>query len=131
MPRTVNRRSPERRAERQLAADRDAVLVGELPREDDRVGLRQEHQRIVDDRLVAALEVVVAQAAVAGHVDAEDEQVALARRCCESTTASMTGTATRTAGDACTRLEHLFVEAGLAGRDLQLGLAGNAVDGAC
>ena len=69
---------------------------------DDRIGLRQEHQRIVDDRLVAAFEVVVAQAAIAGHVDAEDQQVALPRRCCESTTASMTGTATRTVGAAWT-----------------------------
>ena len=46
----------------------------------------------------------------------------------ESTTASMTGTATRTVGARLDRLEHLLVEAGLAGRDLQLGLAGDAID---
>ena len=77
MPRTVNCLSPSHGAERQLAADGEVVPVGELLREDERVGLRQEHQRIVDHRLVAALEVVVAQAAVAGHVDAEHQQVAL------------------------------------------------------
>jgi hypothetical protein len=44
-------------------------------------------------------EVVVAQAAVAGHVDAEDQQVAFARDRV-STTASITGTATRTDGAA-------------------------------
>ena len=80
MPRTVNGLSPVASVPSgSLAADGEAVLVGELLRDDDRVGLREEDQRIVDDRLVAALEVVVAQAAVAGHVDAEDQQVALAR----------------------------------------------------
>ena len=66
------------RAERQPPSHRDVIAVGEFLRQDDRVGLREKHQRIVDDRLVAALEIVVAQAAIAGHVDAEDEQVALA-----------------------------------------------------
>ena len=66
-------------AERDAAADREVVLVGELLRQDERIGLREKDQRIVDDRLVAALEIVVAQAAVAGHVDAEHQQVALAR----------------------------------------------------
>ena len=98
MPRTVNCLSPSTVPSVHAAADREVVLVGELLRQDERVGLREEHQRIVDDRVVAALEVVVAQAAVAGHVDAEDEQVALALRGCVSTTASMTGTATRTVG---------------------------------
>ena len=36
------------RAEREPAADRELVLVGELLREDDRVGLREKDQRIVD-----------------------------------------------------------------------------------
>ena len=96
MPRTVNCLLAERRAERTLAA-RPArrFLLGEFLRQDDRIRLREKHQRIVDDRFVAALEVVVAQAAIAGHVDAEDQQVALARDASESTTASMTGTATR------------------------------------
>ena len=69
-------------------------------------------------------QVVLAQAAIAGHVDAEHQQIALPgqprgrhrfddRR-----------------GHAHLRqrlhaLEHLFVEAGLAGRDLQFGRAGN------
>ena len=41
----------------------------------------------------------------------------------------MTGTATRTSRQRLHLLEHLLVEAGLAGRDLQLGLAGDAIDG--
>ena len=42
-------------------------------------GLGEEHERIVDDGFVAAFEIVVAQAAVARHVHAEHEQVALPR----------------------------------------------------
>ena len=41
----------------------------------------------------------------------------------------MTGTATRTAGSGLDFLEHVLAEAGFAGGDLQLGLAGNAIDG--
>jgi hypothetical protein len=55
------------------------VLVREFLRQDDRVGLREEDQRIVDDRLLARLEVVVAEAAIPGHVDAEDQQTSLIR----------------------------------------------------
>ena len=47
------------------------------------------------------------------------EQVALAVNPV-STTASMTGTATRTSGTRLDALEHLLGESGLAGRDLQL-----------
>ena len=65
-------------------------------REDDRVGLREEDQRIVDDVVIGRFEIVVAQAAVAGHVDAENRAGCLRPRICESTIASMTGTATRT-----------------------------------
>ena len=78
MPRTVNCFSPTIVASVSAIADVEMIPLGELPRDDDRVGLREKHQRIVDDRLVAALEVVVAQAAIAGHVDAENQQVALA-----------------------------------------------------
>ena len=42
----------------------------------------------------------------------------------------MTGTATRTVGAAWTFSSTVLVEAGFARRHLQLGLAGNAVDGA-
>ena len=80
MPRTVKAFSPSDRAERQAAARREPVPVGELLREDERIGLREKDQRVVDDGVVAALEVVVAQAAIARHVDAEHEQVALALR---------------------------------------------------
>ena len=66
------------RLQRQAAADRQTVAVGQLVRNDERVRLREKDQRIVDDGLVAAVEVVVAQTAIAGHVDAEHEQVAFA-----------------------------------------------------
>ena len=56
---------------------RDPVSLGELTRHDQRVRLRQEDERVVDDRLVGGFEVVVAKAAVAGHVDAEHQQAAL------------------------------------------------------
>ena len=64
--------------ERDFAADGEVVAVGELAGDDERIGLGEEDERIVDHVLVAVVEVVVAEAAVAGHVDAEDEEVALA-----------------------------------------------------
>ena len=104
------------------------LLLGELLRDDDRVGLREEHQRVVDDRFVAALEVVVAQAAVAGHVDAEDEQVALpldvrCRRPLRSP-APRRGPSAPPARVSSTSSP----KPGLAGRHLQLGLARDAID---
>ncbi len=65
-------------AERQPAAEsRCRFLSANSFDRDQGIRLREEHQRIVDGRVLAALEIVVAQAAVAGHVDAEHEQVAL------------------------------------------------------
>ena len=80
MPRTVNALSPTIVDNVTRSPTRRAVSIGELLRDDDRIGLREKHERIVDDGLVAALEIVVAQAAIARHVDAENQDVALARR---------------------------------------------------
>src|SRR5205085_2720246 len=82
-----------------------------------------------DNGIVAALEIVVAQAAVARHVDTEHEQAALsyeirvddgldhryrnAYRC-----------------SALHRVEHFFGKSGFCRGDLQLRLAGDAIDGA-
>ena len=44
------------------------------------LGLRKEDQRIVDYVRIAALEIVVAQAAVARHIDSQDEQLSLPRK---------------------------------------------------
>jgi hypothetical protein len=76
-PRIVNA-SPLPPCRAQAAADAQMVLTGELVRDDERVGLRQEDGRIVDHRLVAALGVMLAQAAVARHVDAEDQDAPFA-----------------------------------------------------
>ena len=46
------------------------VAFGKLRRHHERIGLRQKDQRVVDDRILGALKGIVAQAAVAGHVDA-------------------------------------------------------------
>ena len=48
MPRTVNCFSPSTVPSGRPAADRELVPVGELLRQDERVGLREEDQRIVD-----------------------------------------------------------------------------------
>ena len=61
-----------------FAADGEAVAAGELAREDQRIGLGQEDQRIVDHVLVGVFEIVIAQAAVAGHIDGQDQELALA-----------------------------------------------------
>ncbi len=118
----------ERRAERDRPVHLEAVLLGELPRHHERVGLREEDERIVDHRLVGVLDVVLAQAAIAGHVDAEDQQLALAAD------PGVHHRLDHGHGHAHGRgrlhgLQHFLVEPGLARRDLQLGLAGDAVDG--
>src|SRR5262249_16383455 len=46
------------RPQREPSAYGDAVLVCELLGQDDRIGLRQKYQRIVDDGLLSAFEVV-------------------------------------------------------------------------
>ena len=69
---------PAHRAECQLAVHAEMVLLREGSRQHDRVGLGQEDQRIVDRGFVAAVKGVVAEAAVAGHVDAEDQEAAFA-----------------------------------------------------
>ena len=46
-------------------------------------------------------------------------------------TASTTGAATATSGSDCTRSRIVFVETGGAGRDLQLGRAGDALAAVC
>ncbi len=107
----------------------NAVPVGEIPRDDDRVGLRQEDQRVVDDRLVGGVEIVVAQAAVASHVDAQHEEGALAGNLrVDGRFDDRHGDPHRWRG--LDRLEHGFVESGFAGRYLELGLARDAIDGA-
>ena len=42
-----------------------------------RIWLRQKHERIVDDFFVAAFQVIAAQAAIACHVHAKNQQISL------------------------------------------------------
>ena len=76
-PRTVNCLGPFDRLERDLAARLDVIAVGEVAGQDQGIGLRDEDQRVVDDVFVGVVEIVVAEAAVAGHIDGDDEQLAL------------------------------------------------------
>ena len=74
------------------------------------------------------IEIVVAQAAVAGHVDAKNQQAAFAGN------PRVDNRFDHRHGDAHRRrrldsLEDLFVEAGLAGAHLQLGFSGDPIDG--
>ena len=117
-----------RRPERKPAADRNAVAVGEFLGEDQRIGLREEDQRVVNGRIAPAFEVVVAQAAVARHVHAKDEQVALAGD------VRVDDDFDDRHGDPyCGRrlhdVQHVLAKARFAGRDLELGLTGDPVDG--
>ena len=102
----------------------------ELAGDDDRIRLRQKHQRIVDDGGVAALEVVLPQAPIAGHVDTEDQDVPLPRQSCPS----------RRLDDRHRHLhlwyrldpfQDLLGKPALAGVHLQLRRTRNAIDGAC
>jgi hypothetical protein len=105
-----------------------AVSIDQLFRNQERVGLRQEHQRIVDAALVIAVEIVVAETSVAGHVDAQHQQVAFSRQL---------GTDHRLDDRDCHAhrrrglhlLEDVLSKAGFASGYLQVGPAGNAIDG--
>ena len=118
---------PHHRRQRDAVADPQSVSIGELLRDDDRIGLREKHQRVVDDGLVAALEIVVAQAAIAGHVDAENQQVALAR---EARRRRRLDDRHRDLHlwNRLHALEDLLREARLTGRHLKLRGTGNAID---
>ena len=111
-----------------FAADGEVVAVGELAGEDERIGLGEEDEGIVDDVLVGVVEIVIAEAAVAGHIDGEDQELALAGE-----SGIGLGLDNRRGGtDLAERLDafqHVFGESGVAGGDLELGLAGDALDG--
>ena len=114
--------------ERHAAVERAARSASANARADhDRIRLRQEHQRIVEHRLVAGREIVLAQAAIARHVDAEDQQIALAGQPrADDRFDDRRGHAHL--GERLHALQHLFVEARFAGRDLQLRRAGDAIE---
>ena len=114
MPRTVNALSPIIVDRVSLLADAKVVPLGEFVRDDDRIGLREKHQRIVDDRLVAAFEVVLAQAAIARHIDAENQNVSLARQVRAGRRLD-DGHGDLHLGNRLHALEHLFGKSGLAG----------------
>jgi len=108
-------------------ADGERVPRGEFVGDDDRVGLSEKDERIVDDRFVAAFEIVVAQAAVAGHVHAEYQDVALtgevrSRRRLDDRNRNPDGR------NGLNLLEHLFGKTRFAGADLQLRRPGDSID---
>lgn len=117
------------RGQRERPPDRQAITIGEFLGDDDRIGLREKHQRVVDDRLVCVLEVVFAQAPIAGHVDAENQDVPLSR---QARAGRRLDDRHRDLDlrDRLHPLEHVFQKPGVTGRHLQLGRAGNAIDGA-
>ncbi len=95
-----------------------------------RIGLGEEHQRIVDVivSLAARFQIVIAQAAIARHVHAQDQQIAL------PLDARAHHRFDHRHRDAHLRhglhaLQNIFVESGFAGRDLQLRGSRDAIHG--
>ena len=107
-------------------ADREMIFLCERGGDDQRIGLGQKDQRIVDAGLVAAFDVVIAQAAVARHIDAQDQNVALPRkpRAGDSFNHRNRRTDLRNRLHA---LQNVFVESRFSGRDLQLRRARDAI----
>ena len=128
MPRTVNRRSPFDRAQLDMTADRQAVARGEPAGEHDGVRLREKHEWIVDGRVVFALEIVVSQAAVAGHVDGEDKKAALAAHVRTHHRFDHRHGHPHGSGG-LHPFEHVLGKSAFPCRHLQLGLAGDAIHG--
>ena len=79
MPRTVNCLRPSIVSRSILLLMPSRCSCGEVRRDDQRIGLRQEDEGIVDDAFLAAFKIVIAKAAVAGHVYGEDQQTARIR----------------------------------------------------
>ena len=89
--------------------------------------MREKHQRVVYDVLVTRLQIVFAQTAITGHVDAQNEHVSfslhaalnhcLNHGCCRSHFA-----------ERLHAVQHIFGKSRFARRNLQLRLAGNTVD---
>ena len=111
-----------------MTPDRQPVARGERAGQHDRVRLREEHERIVDDHIVCAFEIVVSQAAVAGHVDAENQEAALAAHAGTHDRFDHRYGDTNGPGGLHS-LEHIFGKPAFSRRHLQLGLAGNAIHG--
>ncbi len=127
MPRTVKRRSPSTVPNAIVWLTVTRRLIRELFRDDERIGLRQKHERIVDHGIVAVLEVVVAQAAIAGHVDTKDQQRALALHTAVDNGLDH-GNRDAHGRRGLDAVENLLAETGFSSSDLQLRLAGDPID---
>jgi hypothetical protein len=66
------------RVEKNLAIHFNATAGSKFPADHQRVGLGKKNKGIIDDRVVCFIHRVVAQAAVACHIDAEDKHRAFA-----------------------------------------------------
>ncbi len=94
------------------------ILARESVGYHQRIGLGEENQRIVDG-IVTRFQIVVAQAAIARHVHAQDQQVALSL---DARVHHRFDHRHRDAnlGHGLHAVQNIFVESCLAGRDLQL-----------
>ncbi len=118
-------------AHRNLRAHAQMILARVRVGDHQRIGLCKEHERIVDvivSALAARFQIVVAQAAIARHIHAQDQEIALpldagANHCFD-----------HRHRDAHFRkrlhaLQNIFIEARFAGRNLQLRGSRDAVHG--
>jgi hypothetical protein len=112
------------RLEAKRVVDRQSLARRELLGEADRVGLREEDERVVQNVLVA--EVPIADRTVPQEVDAEHHQrlLGLPRRLHDRLDDRLRG---GDAGDRAHRLHGGFGDAGLPRRDLELRLPGDLV----
>ena len=104
----------------------EVIAHRKFPRDDDAVRLRKKGQRI-RDRLVLAFHRILPHAPVAGHVHAQDEDVPLARvggphDCFDD------GNRSANARNGARLVHGRFRNAGLSGRNLQHGFAGDLVN---
>ena len=104
------------------------LRLAKVAGQDQGIGLRDEDQRVVDDVFVGVVEIVVAEAAVAGHIDGDDEQLALSLDARLDFRFDHRRRGAHLA-HGLHALQHVLVETGVAGRDLELRLAGDPVHG--
>ena len=127
MPRTVNAFSPSAVCSGRRLPTRSPLRSASSFETMSESGCARKTSGSSTIAVVSAVEVVVAQTAIARHVDAEHEQVALALqvRIHDGLDDRDRHAHGRRGLDL---LEHVFAEASFAGGDLQVRLAGNAID---
>ena len=106
--------------------DGKAIGFGKFTSHHQRIGLRKKYQRVVNHRLPTVFQIVIAQAAIAGHVHGQDQNVARSFQFGVNTRFNHWHRHTHFR-NGLNLFQNLFGKTRLPGCDLKLGCTGNAI----